>query len=837
MSYVVEREEKFLKVKAQHVKTLFPRSGQGTLGEGDNTWGIVIWSIVDIEDGDPVTNYLGEIVVTGEYADGIDPRETYVLLGKEVEHPQYGTQYQLVYYTKSVDFTKVRNQRAFLKVFLTENQMEQIFKLYDNPLEIIANHDVDALKKVHGIGDYIAHRIIRSFEELKDVSEVYLELDKCGVTTNMINKLIDHYKAPQKLINIVKNNPYQLVKDINGVGFATADKIALLNGFTTSDLRRVKAYILWCLDAQGENGHSYVSASELLGGIYSDLGGKEAVYEELVNLETGEITNNISLAISQLEKDGEIVLEKEGSKANRRIYLTKYWELELSIAYHLKRLLNGANTFIVEDFDEKIKGAEESQGFQFTKEQLDGIKLGIEKQVCVISGLAGTGKSSLVSGILAVLNEYSFAQCALSGKAAARLQEVTGQEGFTIHRLLGFGREGFSYNASNPLPHNIIILDEISLVGGEIFLRLLEAIPTGTKLIMLGDMGQLEAIGPLNIAADLCNSGVIPVVNLKEVHRQAKASGILTTAYDVRNQIQLWYESDYENVETRGELKDMILDIATEKTENRRKALEYFEKYYSSDLVKGDIEKIQIIAPVKERGDCCVFNLNLDVQALINPVGEKAHIHIKKKKDASGNDKSFYIQVDDKVMCIKNNYKVFNIKGELTQIYNGWTGVVKYINQREMCVDFSLGASPVLIPYKDVKDYLVLGYASTVHKLQGSSADVVIGVVDYSTPPMMLTCQLVYTLLTRAKKLCVLIGQTSAIGKAINSNYVSTKRTFLPEFVAKEYSYLKKDYDEKMLANALKHAQKQAKLEEENKRRMEEQNCFTMVDDEEFFEI
>ena len=797
-------DEVFIKIKANHIKTLYPKGG---IGDGGQMWGIVIWQVCEIEKGEPVTNYMGEVTITGTYEDNIDPNLTYNILAKEVENEKYGIQYELVYYNEDIDFSQIKNQRAFLRAFMSEGQVEELYKVCPNPLEAIKNHDVNALKQAKGIKDYIANCVIERFEKCKDMSQVYIELDKVGLSQVFIAKLIAQYKTPQKIIDVVKQNPYQLIKDIAGVGFFTADRIALKSAFTAQDVRRIKAYITWFLESQGEDGHSYVSAGELMGSLYEDLGGKNAVVKIIYDEETGEETNNIALAMKELQEDGTIIVDEGETKAGRRVYLTKYWRLEREIAYHLKRLLGAHNEFVIENFDEKIHKAEEKQRFKFTQEQIDGIKLGLKEQVCVISGLAGSGKSSLVTGILAVLDNYNFAQCALSGKAAARLQEVTGQEGFTIHRLLGYQSGSFSYTERNPLPYKIIILDEVSMVGGEIFLDLIKAIPTGSKLLMLGDGRQLESIGLLNLASDMMESKEIPTVELKEVHRQAAASGILTTAYDVRNQIQLYEETDYEGVEVRGELQDMILDIRVDRDKDRKDVVSYFEKYYNSPLVNQDVEKIQIIAPVKERGDACVFNLNQDIQELLNPPRKnfKQKVLVSKKKDAAGNDRSFWIQENDKVMCIRNNYNVYDENGVQTSIFNGWTGLVKKIERDNVTIKFDLSPVPVVLREKDVKDYIVLGYACTTHKYQGSGCPVVIGVVDNSTPPMMLCTQQVYTMLTRAKKLCVLVAQTGALRRAINSNYVSTKRTFLKEFLAMPYEKLRAMHNNEIRTSEKEH--------------------------------
>lgn len=609
------------------------------------------------------------------------------------------------------------------------------------------------------------------------MSKVYIELNDYGLTPNFIQKLVARYKNPNTLIDMVKNNPYQLTYDIDGIGFITADNIALRGGINPKSVERVKAYIIYFLKEEGQNGNSYITAGELLTNIYNAFDGKDNIQEVYYDDNGASIGTNIGKAIDELSQKGEIIIEDGENKSRRRVYLKEYYELEKEICLHLQRLLMAENHFNYQNWEEKIRKLEERQGFDFAKEQLDGIKLGLDSQVCLISGLAGAGKSSLVSGILESLNEYNFAQCALSGKAAARLQEVTGQSGSTIHRLLGYQAGGFTYNEDNPLPYDIIVLDEISLVGGDIFLKLIKAIRSGCKLIMLGDMGQLESIGALNLAADIYNSVTIPSVELKQVHRQAAKSGIITSAHAIRNQEQL-YDSNFEGLDIRGELEDMYFDLSSDNSENRNKTIKWFKKWYNSDIVQKDIMKIQIISPVKERGDCCVFNLNLDVQSYINPINEKLpNIKVGKK------DKTYCIQIGDKVMCVKNNYKTIDEYGEICPIYNGWVGIVKDITFNNVVVDFPLAGKNVYIPIGEAKNELVLGYASTIHKQQGSDNPVVIGVVDYSTPPSMLTCQLLYTLATRAKKICVIIGQTGAIRKAISSNYVSNKRTFLKEFL------------------------------------------------------
>lgn len=777
-------EEKIIKFKGSLNKIIFPKD-EKTLGN-ENTYGITSWEIIEtLENLGESLILRNDIILVGEYPTPLSYDSIYTILAKEVYHPKYGKQYQVIYYVEDIDFSSVKGQKGFLKQILTPLQIEEMFKIYDNPLEIIANHDIERLKKVHGIGDYIANRIIRSFEEKKDLSVVYIKLDKLGLTANFINKLIKTYKNPQLIINVVESNPYRLVYDVEGVSFITADKIALKTGIVEQSEERIKAFIVWYLEQQGELGNSYITAGELTSAIFYYLGKKE---ELLLYYSEDVQDNNLNNAIQQLIEEEEIVLEDTENKSKRRVYLKKYWYLEKNIVKELKRILNSKDNMFFNNFEEKIKACEEKQGFEFTDEQIEGIKLGLNNQICLITGPAGSGKSSLVSGILSVLNEYTFAQCALSGRAAARLQEITGESGSTIHRLLEYNPETqeFLYNENNFLKHNIIILDEISLVGGEIFLDLLKAIPCGAKLYMLGDDSQLEAIGALNLAADMIKSKEIPTVSLEKVHRQAKKSGILTTAYDVRNQIQLFEDKNFEGKVVRGELKDMLLDVSPNRDNNLEKIKNYFIKAFEGETVKKDIMKIQVLAPVKERGDCCVFNLNNVIQELYNPIkNDNPYIKIRKNKDENGNERSFIIQENDKVMCIKNNYRINSPGGNKVSIFNGWIGLVTKILDDMVYINFPLNKVSVAIEKNEIGKYFELGYACTTHKFQGSDCPFIIGVIDYSTPPQMLTKQLVYTLITRAKIKCVLVAQTGALRKAISTNFVSSKRTFLPELLVK----------------------------------------------------
>lgn len=777
----MNEEEVLVKIECVLDCIIFPRPEEMLGRSEDHTFGITKWDILKVIDGKILDNV---ITIKGEFTSPLEYGKNYIILAKEVYHEKYGKQYDLLYITQNVNFKNVSQQKNFLSSILTPLQLEEMFKTYENPIELIKSHDVEALKKIKGVGDYIANCIIDRYEENKDASIIYIKLAKIGLTPKMIQKLIKTYKDPQKVVSVVLENPYKLTYDVDGIGFKTADGIALRAGISSTSSYRISSFINYYLEEKAQEGGSFVYANELLYDLYDYFDGKENIFENIVDENNNVVGNNINKALEDLQERKVIAIEEAEIKKNRRIYLIKYYNLEKKIAKNLLRIQNSKGDFDYSNWEERIKELEEKQGFSFTQEQKDGIKLGLDNQVCFITGLAGSGKSTLVSGILSSLNRYSFRQCALSGKAASRLQEVTGEDGSTIHRLLEYNPSlGFVKNAQNPLLEKIIILDEISLVGEELFENLLEAIPNGTKLIMLGDMGQLESIGEGNLAYDIYNSEIIPTVELTKVQRQAQKSGIITIAHEVRHQNNL-FEKNQEGKFTFGELKDMHFDVSLTSENNREKVIKYFTRMYNSNIVKKDIMNIQLISPVKERGDACVFNLNQDAQEIVNPRSlykESDIITVKLSKD-----KSFEIRPNDKVMCIKNNYKTQGVSGNICPIFNGWTGVVSQIFNNNIVINFPLATEQVVLSKADIKSELILGYASTCHKMQGSSAKAVIGVIDYSTPPSMLTSQLLYTLMTRAKLQCVIVGQNKAIAQAISTDFVSEKQTFLQEFLSEK---------------------------------------------------
>ncbi|WMC92310.1 AAA family ATPase [Kineothrix sp. MB12-C1] len=466
---------------------------------------------------------------------------TYKVFCKLAEtHEIYGNTYELVYISKCVDISSKDKQKEFLKNVLNENLVDKLFDEYDDVIKLLEDRDVKSLMKIKGIGNQVALKMIDEYEESKDYSSIYMELGQLGLTHTFIKKLVDFYHSPDTVIDIVRNNPYDLVR-VDGVGFKKADEVACKVGVGQYDIRRIKGFLLHHLNEQGEAGKSYLNYQELMKSLYDTLG---FVPEEVVN----------ATAKLMIKNDDVVVLEN-GSK----IALKRFYDLENNIMTELLRLQIGLikvyekeedlelelhkdyvpKSFNISNWESIISRVEEQQGFSFTDEQKSAIKLSLDNHVMTLTGLAGAGKTSTANGICSLYDNYNILACALSGKASVRITEATGLPASTIHRALGYQNGRFMFNKENKLAVDIVLIDEATMINGTLFLSLLEAIPTGAKVIIMGDVQQLTPIGNCQVFADILDSNVLPVVKLTKPHRQALMSGIIPTSIKVANQEQL----------------------------------------------------------------------------------------------------------------------------------------------------------------------------------------------------------------------------------------------------------------------------------------------------------
>lgn len=717
---------------------------------------------------------------------------TYKVFCKLAEtHEQYGDTYEIVYISKCIDISSKDKQKEFLKNVLNENLVDKLFEEYDDVIQLLENRDIKSLMKIKGIGNQVALRMIDEYEESKDYSSIYMELGQLGLTHIFIKKLVDFYHSPDTVIDIVRNNPYDLVR-VDGVGFKKADEVACKVGIAQYDIRRIKGFLLHHLNEQGEAGKSYLTYQELMKALYDTLG---FVPEEVVN----------STAKQMIDNEDVVVLDN-----GLKIALKKFYNLENNIMKELIRLQIGIVKVVESDSDEEdiddgiykeyvpksfnignwkaiVKKVEKQQGFDFTDEQKAAIKLSLDNNIIALTGSAGCGKTSTANGICSLYDDYNILACALSGKASVRITEATGLPASTIHRALGYQNGEFVYNKNNKLVVDIVLIDEATMVNGTLFLSLLEAIPTGAKVIIMGDVQQLTPIGNCQVFADILESDVLPVVKLTKPHRQALMSGIIPTSIKVANQEQI-FNNKFEGNDILGELRDMELDISNSK----ESMVDCIIRHFQIEMEKfNDIMEVQVCVPMRLKGELSCYNLNTKIQNLYNPKfndSNEIEIFLEKKDNEA---KKYIIRVGDKVLNTKNNYKCINSYGDIAPVFNGNIGIVKEIEDNGSCVIDFIGIGEVIFGKSDAKN-LELAYACTVHKMQGSGFTSTIVGMD-SGSYIMNNSELLYTAITRAKKYCVLVGNNYAISKAIKTKEVKTKQTFLKEMLMKNAYRLKND--------------------------------------------
>ena len=722
-----------------------------------DNWGIIKCSIDRVRSGKDI--YKGDLMVfKGQMPEPIKGCQ-YTIVADFESDPKWGDQYVIQSMYTAIEFGDDDvGKKKYLSSLYTPYQIDCMYKALKDPFEALKKRDMESLVKIKGCALKTATYWCHKFHEHYDRAKIYIELEDYNLTNNVVNRLMAAYHSPDLVVDKIKNNPYVLVNEVNGLGWKKADEIALKGGIDPLGETRVAEYIKYYLKMSGDNGISWVTPDQLLGAILDEIG------EEV---EDSTITKAI----------GSIDLWYDNEKT--KIGLPYYRWLSEQIATELLRIRDAESDFKYDGWKDRVKELEQEQGWEFTDEQMNGIKMGLESNVLLIHAGAGSGKTSLVSGILAAVPNYSHVMCALSGRASARLAEVTGEEGFTIHRLLGYPKgedcyQGFEYNQDNQLGYDIYILDEISMVDAKLFYYLLRAIPSGSKLIMLGDVGQLEAIGCGNVAYDMIISKEIPDVHLTKIHRQAAKSAIITNSVAVRHGEQI-VDKDWSGTEVRGELKDLVLDCYLDSSNSFYKVMEYFQRLYAQKDF--DIMETQIIVPVKKRGTANTYNLNNDIQELYNP----ARDGLKEESVMTTSSGLRIFRVGDKVINTVNNYRVN------PTVYNGNIGIIKDITIEEdedgevkdvMIIDF-VGIGRVSIP-QDYWNQLDLAYAITVHKFEGSQADNIIFNFDFASYSL-LTRQLIYTGITRAKKKCYLVCQTSALRYGVAQEAISQKQTHLQD--------------------------------------------------------
>ena len=650
-------------------------------------------------------------------------------------------QYQYAPITVTADVPKTHEEQVnYLKTQVTKQQAENILAIYPDVVDNVINNIEIDYTKIKGVGEFTWNKIKKNILDNYVVSDVLVMLQPLGVTYGMITKLIANESNPVLLKQKLIENPYIMTK-IKGLGFKKVDALALkINPNIRVSRHRVVAYIKYYLNYVGSNeGHSCVDESTLDNAVKNNINECYEIYEQF----------------KENQKNNGLFLHFEDNKVG----LASQYSLEKSIYSILKTLNEYKNEFNI-NIEQGIQEAEQEQGFTYTEEQYKEILKACDNQVILITGLAGTGKSSILRGLVKIYQKYSIAACALSAKAAIRITEATGLQSSTIHRLLGYNKIGFTFNANNKLTQDIIILDEASMVNSEIFYDLISAIQEGSKVIIVGDDGQLPPIGCGNVFHDLLNCNDFACCKLTKILRQSQQSGIISDSAKIRNGENPLIEPKLKI--TTGVLKDMTYMFR----ENREGMRELAIKLYMSAIEQDGLDETIILTPCKQDRINSSFEINSIIQNKLIPQGSATEIKYGQK----------IFRVGAKVIQRVNDYEKEVFNGEM-----GYITEIKQIisddNKRNNCITIDFGNNKVINFTQNDLANIELAYCLTCHLTQGSGFKNVIVLIDNTHYKLLDRCML-YTAITRAKTKCALIAEPSAFKRCLTIK-ASDRHTWL----------------------------------------------------------
>lgn len=699
----------------------------------------------------------------------VNDGEMLILKGEYVYNKKFGEQFNI----SSIKISPPSAQENIAK-YLSSGLFKGIGKV---TAEAIVNAFSD---KTLEVIEFSPHKLATlkgiSIKKAEDISEIYksnikmqeaiIYLQQFNVSVNLAIKIYKKYN--EGIYFILNTNPYKMVEDIDGIGFITADKIAIAMNVDCNSSFRIKAGISYILkDNASSNGHTYLPEKELYKETIKLLNYGEDMLEIV-----GGIVNEMSLF-------GEIkIINKSNHNA---IMLTKIFKIEKSIAENLIKIIHNAKIEHNINLVEKIlTNYQIEHNISLHEMQKKAIIDALTSGAIVITGGPGTGKTTIIKAIIAMLDSshISYALCAPTGRAAKRMGDATCVDAMTIHRMLDLNYKSdsysaaFTYDENNKLDADVIIIDEVSMCDEYVFNALIKAIKNGGRIIMVGDADQLPSVGAGNVLEDIISSGVIPVVKLTYVYRQDEDSLIIENAHRINNGTMPVFDNSkkdffYINKSDAEDIVNEICELCT-------KRLPEFNGV--------DPLSIQVLCPMK-KGISGVNNLNIALQKKLNPS------HIGKSELALGANT---YRVGDKVMHIKNNYKlewsrIYKHKGKLINengigVYNGDIGIISSVDKNNMSLTVSYEDGRLAEYTGDILDQLQLAYAISIHKSQGSEFDVVV-LSLMSGSYLILNRNLLYTAITRAKNMVVIVGDKQVIEKMVANNFIKKRYTLLTELL------------------------------------------------------
>ncbi|NLT49415.1 MAG: ATP-dependent RecD-like DNA helicase [Ignavibacteria bacterium] len=682
------------------------------------------------------------VTVTGSFVN-IREKDKYILTGEWTEHPKYGDQFNVQAYEPDLPKSKT-DIAAFLGSGLLKGIGPSLAKRItehfgENTLDILDN-DINRLREIQGIGGKKFDEISALWNSQKVLRGLVIFLQKHEINAGYASKLFKYYGSTAQ--EIIENNPYRLIDDVWGIGFKKADSIAMHLGFSNDSPLRIEAGLQHLLKTFSDEGHNCYP--------YRQFISKAAESFQLGHDIIGSCVENL------IDK-GILILEKELCRNNEDsfIYLDKFYNAENGITKHLKSIssLKNSNFFIQMH---EIKKTIEDLNIEFDEIQETAVKKALSEKIMILTGGPGTGKTTILKAILNLMKNAGkkVLLAAPTGRAAKRMQEATNYPAVTIHRLLEFSPQEFIFarDEDNPLECDYLIVDEFSMVDVMLFHSLIKAVPLQCGMLLVGDADQLPSVGAGNVFRDIINSGSLPVIKLEKIYRQAEKSLIIQNAHKINQGIIPTFTNDMSSgddmyfftINSSELILETLLRLCKEEIPSR----------FGFDVSRD----VQIIAPMYKSASG-VNNLNTVLQNALNPMGKVIL------------NRNFEIRVGDKVMQTRNNYE--------KDVYNGDVGKVTAFNKREQYLIVMFDDKAVKYEYTET-DELVLAYAVTVHKAQGSEYPVIIMPLVTEHYPL-LQRNLVYTAVTRGKKLVILMGTKQALAIAVNTNKSVKRFTLLSE--------------------------------------------------------
>jgi exodeoxyribonuclease V alpha subunit len=673
------------------------------------------------------------------------PGEILQMQGEWGNHPKFGEQFRVVHY-KSLVPASVAGIEKYLGSGLIKGigpiMAKRIVKAFGKETLDVIEEEIEKLTEVEGIGKKRVEMIRKAWADQKEIRQVMLFLQSHGVSSGYATKIFKTYG--NDAIEVVQENPYRLATDIFGIGFLTADRIAEKLGFARDSELRAEAGILYVLYQLADEGHVYYPLDLLLRKCQKIL----------------EVEQEILLrALDTLRAEEKIVLEdlkenKETTAGHRAVYLAKFHLSETNNAARLKALINAPKAIRPIDPGKALAWVQQQLDITLAAQQVDAVKCALTDKVVVITGGPGTGKTTIINAILKIFARagVKFLLTAPTGRAAKRMSEATGHEAKTIHRLLeySFQKGGFQKDDKTPLKCDLLVVDEASMIDTILMHHLLKAVPPGATLILVGDVNQLPSVGAGAVLQDIIASRAVPVMELNEIFRQARESLIIVNAHKINQGLMPTLKAsghklaDFYFIEQEDPEKvlGIILDLVKDRIPSR----------FGFD----PIDDIQVLTPM-HKGVVGAGNLNQELQQALTPGPDSL----------TRGGRNF--RLHDKVMQIRNNYE--------KEVFNGDLGRILRIDpeSQEMVIDFD--GRKVPYDYADL-DEVVLAYAISIHKSQGSEYPAVV-IPILTQHYVLLQRNLIYTGVTRGRKLVVLVGTRKALAMGIKNDKTKRRYTFL----------------------------------------------------------